>query len=35
VRDGLESGEEIVIQGIQNLREGAKITVAPPQQTTK
>jgi membrane fusion protein (multidrug efflux system) len=32
VKDGLKAGEKIVIQGIQNLREGAVITDAPPQQ---
>lgn len=30
VRDGLKEGEKIVIQGVQNLREGAVITTAPP-----
>lgn len=32
IRDGLKEGETIVVQGVQNLREGAKITTAPPQQ---
>ena len=32
IRDGLQPGETIVVQGVQNLREGAKITTAPPQQ---
>jgi membrane fusion protein (multidrug efflux system) len=32
VRDGLKEGEKIVVQGVQNLREGAVITTAPPQQ---
>jgi membrane fusion protein (multidrug efflux system) len=32
VRDGLQAGETIVVQGVQNLREGAVITTAPPQQ---
>lgn len=32
VKDGLKEGEKIVVQGIQNLREGAVITTAPPQQ---
>lgn len=32
VKDGLEQGEKIVTQGIQNLREGSVITTAPPPQ---
>jgi len=32
VKDGLKEGEEIVVQGVQNLREGAVITTKPPQQ---
>jgi membrane fusion protein (multidrug efflux system) len=32
VRDGLKAGEPIVVQGVQNLRQGAVITTAPPQQ---
>ncbi|MEP7374931.1 MAG: efflux RND transporter periplasmic adaptor subunit [Chitinophagaceae bacterium] len=32
VKDGLKEGEKIVVQGIQNLREGAVITTAPPSQ---
>jgi len=32
IRDGLQAGETIVVQGVQNLREGSKITTAPPQQ---
>lgn len=32
VNDGLEQGEKIVTQGIQNLREGSVITTGPPQQ---
>jgi membrane fusion protein, multidrug efflux system len=32
VKDGLKEGERIVVQGIQNLREGAVITTAPPPQ---
>jgi membrane fusion protein (multidrug efflux system) len=31
VKDGLKEGEKIVVQGVQNLREGAVITTAPPQ----
>lgn len=30
VRDGLKEGEKIVVQGVQNLREGAVITTAAP-----
>lgn len=30
VKDGLKEGEKIVVQGMQNLREGAVITTAPP-----
>lgn len=29
VKDGLEAGEKIVVEGLQNLREGAVITAAP------
>jgi len=32
VKEGLQEGEKIVVQGIQNLREGAVITTAPPPQ---
>jgi membrane fusion protein (multidrug efflux system) len=32
VKDGLQGGETIVVQGVQNLREGSVITTAPPQQ---
>ncbi|MES1214457.1 MAG: efflux RND transporter periplasmic adaptor subunit, partial [Bacteroidota bacterium] len=32
IRDGLKEGDKIVVQGVQNLREGAVITTAPPQQ---
>jgi membrane fusion protein (multidrug efflux system) len=35
VRDGLKAGDKIVIQGVQNLREGTVITTAPPQQPGK
>jgi membrane fusion protein (multidrug efflux system) len=31
INDGLKEGEKIVVQGIQNLREGAVITAAEPQ----
>lgn len=30
VKDGLKEGEKIVVQGMQNLREGAKVAIAPP-----
>ncbi len=32
IKEGLKEGEKIVVEGIQNLREGAVITTAPPQQ---
>lgn len=32
VKDGLKPGEKIVVQGVQNLREGAVVTTAPPSQ---
>ncbi len=32
VKDGLKEGELIVVQGVQNMREGAVITTKPPQQ---
>ncbi len=31
IKDGLKEGEKVVVQGVQNLREGAVITTAPPQ----
>ncbi|MBS1574815.1 MAG: efflux RND transporter periplasmic adaptor subunit [Bacteroidetes bacterium] len=31
IKDGLKEGEEIVVQGVQNLREGSAITTKPPQ----
>ncbi|MEO8405259.1 MAG: efflux RND transporter periplasmic adaptor subunit [Chitinophagaceae bacterium] len=30
VKDGLKEGDKIVVQGVQNLRQGAVITTAPP-----
>jgi membrane fusion protein (multidrug efflux system) len=33
VHDGLNGGEQIVVQGVQNLREGA--VVKPAESTTK
>lgn len=32
VKDGLKENEVIVVQGVQNLREGAVVTTKPPQQ---
>jgi len=32
VKSGLKEGEKIVVQGVQNLREGAAITTAAPQK---
>ena len=32
VKDGLKPGDRIVVQGVQNLKEGAVITTAPAQQ---
>ena len=32
VKDGLKAGERVVVQGVQNLRQGAVITTAPPEQ---
>lgn len=31
IKDGLKEGEKIAVQGVQNLREGAVITTAPPK----
>ncbi len=33
IKDGLKPGETIVVEGIQNLREGSAIVVAPPAET--
>ena len=33
VRDGLKDGETIVTEGIQRLRQGAKVQVGPPAGT--
>jgi membrane fusion protein (multidrug efflux system) len=30
IKDGLKEGETIVTEGVQNLREGAAISVTPP-----
>jgi membrane fusion protein, multidrug efflux system len=32
IRSGLKAGEPIVVQGVQNLREGAVVTTQPPKQ---
>lgn len=32
VKEGIQEGQKVVVQGSQNLREGAVITTAPPQQ---
>lgn len=32
ITEGVKEGEEIVVQGVQNLKEGTKITTAPPAQ---
>jgi membrane fusion protein, multidrug efflux system len=32
IKDGVKVDETIVVQGVQNLKEGSKITTAPPQQ---
>lgn len=34
VQDGLKAGESIVLEGIQRLRQGAKVQVGAPQQPT-
>jgi membrane fusion protein (multidrug efflux system) len=30
VREGLKQGEKIVVQGVQNLREGSVVSTTPP-----
>lgn len=32
IKDGLKEGEKVVVQGVQNLREGAVVSTAPQQQ---
>ena len=32
IKDGLKEGEKVVVQGVQNLREGTIVSTAPPQQ---
>ena len=33
IRSGLEEGEKVVVQGVQNLREGAFVTTSKPPAT--
>ena len=33
INDGLKEGERVVVQGVQNLKEGSKITTKPPALT--
>lgn len=35
VKDGLKAGDKIVVQGVQNLREGSVIAPAPPNPASK
>ena len=35
IRDGLKEGEKVVVEGVQNLREGAVINAAPADTTKK
>ena len=35
IKDGLKEGEKVVVQGVQNLREGAVITTEPPAPAKK
>mgnify|MGYP001228044718 CR=1 FL=1 len=35
IKDGLQDGDRIVVQGVQNLREGAVVSVAAPGQPAK
>lgn len=32
IRDGLQEGQKIVVEGVQNLHQGSVITTAPPKQ---
>lgn len=34
IKDGLKEGETIVVEGVQNLREGAAISITPPATTS-
>ncbi len=35
VKDGLKAGDKVVVQGVQNLREGAVITTTAPAGNTQ
>ena len=35
IKDGLKAGEKIVTEGVQNLREGVKVTIVPPAPAKK
>lgn len=35
VKDGLKQGDKIVTEGVQNLREGVKVTIVPPAAATE
>lgn len=35
IRDGVQAGEKIVTEGVQNLREGASITITAPAEAKK
>ena len=30
IKDGLKAGEQVVVEGVQNLREGAKVNIGSP-----
>ena len=30
IKDGIKEGETVVVQGVQNLKEGSKISAKPP-----
>ena len=34
IKQGLQPGEKVVVEGVQNLREGAMISTKPPEQPT-
>ncbi len=31
IKEGLKEGDKIVVEGVQNLKEGSVITTAPPK----
>lgn len=35
IKDGLQEGDKIVTEGVQNLREGVKVTIAAPSAVTE